>query len=243
MNALTAQELLSVWERGQSQPPFQRALLLLAAACPAAAPESIARWPIGRRDAALLTLRDWTFGRAIESVAACPACGEQLELRFDSDDIRAEPEAADRDGTVALHYGDYDIVARLPNSGDLAALALARPPDPRQALLERCIVQARCAGESDDGALPPEVEAAVIERMAAADPQADVELALTCPACRHDWAAPFDIVGFFWSEIETWAAQMLREIHLIASAYSWRESDILALSPQRRRMYLELIGV
>jgi hypothetical protein len=33
----------------------------------------------------------------------------------------------------------------------------------------------------------------------------------------------------------------LRDVHELASAYGWRESEILALSPQRRQAYLELV--
>jgi len=83
---------------------------------------------------------------------------------------------------------------------------------------------------------------AVADRMAAADPQGDVELALTCPACGHAWPAAFDIASFFWTEVDAWARVLLHEIHALASAYGWREVDILALTPWRRRAYLELIG-
>ena len=41
--------------------------------------------------------------------------------------------------------------------------------------------------------------------MAEADPQADVQLELNCHACAHTWASPFDIVSFFWREIDAWA--------------------------------------
>jgi hypothetical protein len=33
----------------------------------------------------------------------------------------------------------------------------------------------------------------------------------------------------------------VREVHLLASAYGWRESDILAMTPWRRQLYLELV--
>ena len=62
MRALSAPELLSVWERGQAQPPVQRTLTLLAAACPGILPDALAELSIGQRDARLLTLREWTFG-------------------------------------------------------------------------------------------------------------------------------------------------------------------------------------
>jgi len=65
---------------------------------------------------------------------------------------------------------------------------------------------------------------------------------LTCPSCGYAWPAPFDIASFFWTEVDAWARVLLREIHVLASAYHWCEEDILRLSPWRRRSYLEQIG-
>ena len=79
-------------------------------------------------------------------------------------------------------------------------------------------------------------------RMAQADPQANIQLALGCPACGHSWLALFDIVGFFWREIDTWARRVLRDIHTLALAYGWSEAEILALSPWRRQFYLEMVS-
>jgi hypothetical protein len=78
--------------------------------------------------------------------------------------------------------------------------------------------------------------------MADADPQADVRLALDCPACGHNFLAAFDVAAYLWSEVNAWAYRLLGEVHSLASAYGWREEDILAMSPWRRRVYLEMVG-
>jgi hypothetical protein len=52
----------------------------------------------------------------------------------------------------------------------------------------------------------------------------------------------FDAGSFFWSELGAWARRLLHEIHSLARAYGWSESEILTLSPARRQAYLELIG-
>jgi hypothetical protein len=90
--------------------------------------------------------------------------------------------------------------------------------------------------------LPDEVVQAVAERMEASDPQADVRIALCCPGCGHRWESVFDVLSFFWSEITVWAERTLREVHVLASAYGWREPDVLALGARRRRLYLRLVG-
>ena len=78
--------------------------------------------------------------------------------------------------------------------------------------------------------------------MAAADPQAEIEISLECPACTCHWTEIFDIDSFFWTELQAWAARILREIHQLASAYGWSEREILALPPLRRNTYLNLIA-
>lgn len=242
MRALSTSELLRVWEHGLPQHPVQRALLLLAAACPETPPEELAQLSIGQRDGRLLALREWTFGPQLVSVATCPQCGEQLELAFDVADIRAAPEVEPA-GMLALSVAGYEVRFRLPNSLDLAAVAGRRDVEAiRRLLFERCLLAAHHDGEEHSpGDLPADVVAAVVARMEQADPQADIQLALACPSCEHQWQAAFDIVSFFWNEINAWAYRILREVHTLASAYGWREADILALSPARRGLYLELV--
>jgi hypothetical protein len=77
--------------------------------------------------------------------------------------------------------------------------------------------------------------------MAELDPQADVQLALQCPSCSHPWHDPFDIATFFWGEINAWAVRILREVHMLAAAYGWSETDILAMNARRRQVYLDMV--
>jgi hypothetical protein len=78
--------------------------------------------------------------------------------------------------------------------------------------------------------------------MAEADPHGDVRFSIHCPGCDHCWPVPFDMLAYFWSEIHLAARRLLRDVHALASVYGWRESEILALSPRRRRIYLEMVG-
>lgn len=242
MRALSALELLDVWERGLTQSPIQRSLTLLAVACPERPPEKLATLSIGQRDGLLLTLREWTFGTQLVSVATCPKCSDRLELSFTVSDIRVTP-AIDPASVLLVEVEDYQVQFRLPHSLDLEHMA--NQPDlsgVRQQLLERCILSAHQGDRTlSFEELPAPVLNAVVEQMAQADPQADVQLALSCPACNHQWQTTFDVVSFFWSEIHAWGMRVLREVHTLASTYGWREADILAISSQRRQIYLEMI--
>lgn len=244
MRVPTAADLLNVWENGLRQAPMRRALLLLAVACPESSAEELAALPVGQRDARLLELRQWLFGPEIAMVAPCPACGGQLESAFRVDDIRLQPDGAIAAMQTCAVDG-YRVTFRLPASNDLFALAADSPPAAaRRALLARCLMEARDAGGATISAesLPDHVVAAVAAQMSEADPQADVQLQLACPACQHRWQAVFDIANFLWKEIHAWAQRTLRDVHRLARAYGWREADVLALSPTRRQIYLELCG-
>src|SRR5436305_1501047 len=242
MRALSAAEFLDVWEHGLGQSPVQRALTLLALACRETPVDDLAQLSIGRRDAHLLALREQAFGPELASITNCPACAEQLEFSLDVADIDAASNA-ELKPSLHLMHGEYGVDLRLLTSVDLARLdPRADLETNREQLLEHCVIAARC-GELEIAAaeLPAQVWTAIAQRLAEADPQADVQLALACPKCQHAWKTPLDIVSYFWSEIDAWAARLLYEIHALASAYGWREAEVLALSPWRRRAYLELI--
>lgn len=245
MRSLSAGELLEVWEHGLLATPVERALLLLAAAEPELRPDALAALPVGERDARLLRLRERTFGPSLESVASCPACGERLELAVAVAELLGVAGKGDAGAGAPrrVRVGDTEVGFRLPTSLDLVAVAAAGDHETaKRALLARCIVEVAGDGEGAATALPDAAAAAVMRGMAEADPLADLELALSCPACGEAWSAPFDIGHFFWVEVDVWAARTLREVHALASAYGWDEAEILALSPQRRQAYLELVG-
>lgn len=243
MRVLSAAKLLSVWEQGLGQPPVERALALLAAACPETEPEELARISIGQRDRLLMTLREWTFGPRLLSRVSCHQCGEPLEMAFNVSDIRI-PQEAEPPATLSLNVDNYETHFRLPNSEDLIDCASSGDVERGQQLLfGRCILRAvRDGEESPVDALPEHVRQAVMKMMAESDPQADAQLEVSCPACSHRWLVTFDIVSYFWSEINAWSYRILREVHTLAAAYGWREADILAMSPWRRQVYLEMVG-
>jgi hypothetical protein len=170
-------------------------------------------------------------------------------LAFSVSDMRVEPGAAsagpERAVGMSLTQNGYRVRFRLPSSLDLASLDPAADVDQvREQLLGRCIEsvvrEESDGGEEETAGLPAAVVAAIVERMTAADPQADTRLALSCPGCHGEWQAVFDIATYLVAEIDELVGHLLREVHGLARAYGWREADILAMTPTRRRAYLEL---
>jgi hypothetical protein len=244
MRALSTAELIAAWEVGVGQCAARRVLTLLEAACDeATTPEQITQLSIGQCDERLLWLREQIFGPRLNALSACPECRETVEFGINAADIRVSP-ISDSIEAIHLEHQDYDVRFRLPNCSDIASLdASADDKINRERLLERCVLNVQHKGADVSAErLPAEVVSAISERMAQADPQVDVQLALACPQCGHQWNSPLDIMSFFWSELHAWALRLLHEIHLLASAYGWRQTDILSMSATRRHAYLEMIN-
>lgn len=239
----TAARLLDAWERGAPQTVTGRALSLLAATEPELGIDRLAALSIGRRDARLLELRTRLFGDILVGLATCAACGELLELEFSAADLTFEP-SSEPDEPAVLQTSGYELRVRLLNSRDLADIAqLHDIPTARRTLLLSCVLGAsRDDTEVPADQLPADALDMVEEWLAAADPQADIEMALHCPGCAARWRQGFDIVSFLWAEIDAWARRTLHDVHRLAAAYGWREDDILEMSAPRRQAYLDLVG-
>ena len=249
MRGLAAQELLEIWDQGQSLSSCGRAMLLLASACQEYPRQQMNSLSIGERDALLAQVRARTFGWDIASVVTCPVCREIVEVSMDvrsmfPDGTQVEPSEGTSREPLVIEAGDFVVHAALPAVRDVAVIVTTdTPAEGLRRLLRRCILRAEHRGEPckvDD--LPEEICAQIDSRMAEADPQGDVQVAIQCPGCEHRWSVLFDMLSFFWDEIQTSARRLLREVHVLASAYGWTESEILTLSVTRRRIYLEMVG-
>jgi hypothetical protein len=241
MRVPAAEELLDVWERGASEAPVSRALLLLSVALPATSVGELTEMSLEERDTWLLSLRETLFGPQLAIRTACRHCGESLEAALSVDDVRLSAGAP---APLGRHEIDgYELSLRAASSADLIAAArLGDASRTRSALFERCVVEARCsaAGPVSVRALPAHVANAISERLAAAHPLADFRLDFTCPACDRAWSADFDVGSFLWQELSAWVQRTLRDVASLARAYGWTERESLALSPTRRHLYLEL---
>lgn len=244
MRALTSAELLKVWERSLHNSYIDKSLFLLSVACANPDLQSLAKLTIGERDIRLFHLRKWMFGSRLINLANCPECEEIVEWEMDTADLKLEQlrsQAAPQ--PRQLQVGKYIIQYRLPNSLDVAR-AISQLPLKTQSneLLANCIFTAQ-QGESTClvTELPNEVFEKLDEKMSEDDSLANIKMGLNCPACQHSWQQSFDILSYLWAEIDNWAKHMLQEIYLLANAFKWSEKDILAMSPIRRKMYLQML--
>ncbi|MGY6275043.1 T4 family baseplate hub assembly chaperone [Methylomonas sp. MgM2] len=240
---LTASNLMAIWEQGMERSMFERANMLLQTST-GCTKDTFQTLTIGQRDSKLLDLREALFGRKVPCKITCPACNEWLELDLDIGDLRVSKDLDTVSDIHLLDSYEFTLEYRVPNIGDLAFASVLDATLAKNSLLERCVISAKKGNDPIAyRELPEETRSTLANALLEADPQSHLELDLTCPACEKNWASVFDITSFLWGEIHNWALRTLREVYLLASAFGWREVDILAMSPMRRQLYLEYIGV
>lgn len=233
MLTLSNTELVSVWERGQSLHPVDRALLVLGAALPEVPYPALADWPIGRRNRALAEWLCMSLGPRLPGWVTCEQCGEKLELEVDP---RALLEAEPTDPDVRVEFAGHAF--RLPTSRDLALVAREDGShDDVTRLLEACRLDHHAVPALSDEEIDE-----LGEQLALADPLAETRLTLSCAECGAQWEETLDLTWFAWAEVESRAKRLLLEVHLLASAYGWSEADVFAVSEPRRAFYLEAAG-
>jgi hypothetical protein len=245
MRSPTTADVVRVWELGRARAPWYRGLLLLAPGYPERSFRELAALTIGQRNIALFALRERLFGPEVSAVVACPQCG-----------LRSEFTA--RVGELCPHRPVAEMPARPPPEFTLAVSGtqlrcrsltsedIARVPAgsdgiaANRGLVQRMIVEARVDGvEIPPQSLPDPVLGAVGEAMVDSDPMSELMIAVDCADCGHLWSAPLDPVIYLWTEIDGAAQRLLHDVHLLAGAYGWRESDILSMSAARRQFYIE----
>ncbi len=196
-----------------------------AAATQPSAPELV---PVGRWLFRLPTSRDL-------AIAA-----EEFELLQNS----RTPNNSGK-GRVQLHSTDEHLPAGGPVRETLLGIHATEYSNSGTAVGEQAAAQrllASCCCGSEPAADWTEEDMEIIgERLSQADPLAEILLHFDCPACSASFDESLDLGGFVWAEIENRAKRIFQDVHALASAYGWRESEILALSPARRCAYVEMV--
>jgi hypothetical protein len=239
MQALSASDWLVICEAAAYERPLARVRRILSAACPA---EDVDADTPGLRNRRLLTLCRQLFGQRMACVAACPACGTLLDLALDVQDLLAQECASEGEQRVSFAYAETGYTFRLPTLRDVDDVLLANESsaDIHTALPQ---LASRCLLEGDPQALDqPGLTDALSIAFDQADPLGYLAIELRCPECAACSQPALDPADLLWSELSEMARQLLEQVHVLASAYGWREADILALPANRRRRYIELAG-
>lgn len=238
---LSATGVLELWEGLSGRLPAEQAVRLAARATGTTDLDAVARLPLGTRDRAIVALRTTLSAGPFQAVASCPACGATLDIELDPSRLWA--------GTAGPSGGRVEvdgIVAtfRSPDSVDVLALLARGIDDAVEAaavLLERCLVSAQRGTEAVPAAsLPERVRDAIDDALGELDPDAVVTVESICPECGTASERGCEPGEFVALEVTAAARRTVGEVDVIASAYGWSEDCILAMTPARRRAYLEL---
>ena len=240
MRALPVSEIIQLWETACRYPPVDRALSMLQVVLPEQSREELAALPLGQRDALLLSLRRAIFGDVLPGTSRCPACSGTIEFELNCSSLQTGANGPHQE---QLSQDGYSITIRPLNSFDLAAAASAETAtQSRAVLLSRCVSAVFHQDQAMETAeLPVEIQNRVAETALAADSQAEILLDLDCPDCHQKWQSVLDIGNVLWLEISARAQRLLMEVHMLAKAYGWGETEIFQLSPERRAAYVQMV--
>lgn len=196
---------------------------------------------VGEREALALTLRAASLAAPMRATMACTGCGETLELALDPAALAGAAEAPTAAAT--LEAGGYRLTCRPVTGEDQEAAAASPDAEPGRLLLSRC-VQVTDAGGAPVPveALPEEIADRAAEAVLGLDPTAETILAAACPACGMAVSGSLDAGAFVLTELARRAAALPAEVLAIARATGWREAEILAMPPARRRRYARLLA-
>ena len=214
---------------------------------------------VADRQYLLLKLRQMTFGDRVHADLFCPwpDCGKRVSIDFNVDDV---PVQASTDKGPLYHITlspaaagetdptDREIHFRLPNGADqelISPLLMENEAKALSLLLARCIQrigQSVLTDESQIEAFSPLARKEIETEMERLAPQVELDMEMSCPECGRLFVAPFDLQSFFFGELRAGGDRLYREVHYLAYHYHWSEREIMDMTVEKRRKYIDVLA-
>jgi len=244
MQALAGERLLTAWDQCLHESDLGRPLTLLAIASPERTRENLASLSLAELNLELWRLRQITFGEQLRATLPCPSCSAQVEFTLALPEVVKPLEGLLLSaGGVEKQWEGWRIAVKPVASNDVEiALRATNTGRAKQILLERCISLTTSSGTFarwDEA--PLEVREFAMVLIEEVHDAAEFTCVTICPQCGAEEVNDLDIGRLLWFEVRSAAKHLLREVHELASAYGWGESVILAMSAQRRQVYLSMV--
>ena len=201
--------------------------ILLDAPAGVAGPGQASSLTAAERDRVFATVHTATFGERIATSGRCTGCGEQYDLDFDLDVLVDSLQPTPPRREAQLRHG---TVVRVPTGADELAIADEPGGDPVARLLARCVVE----GQLED--IDPDEASAALEKAA---PTLDPDLDAACPECGTKNVLRFNMQDWLLRRLEQGLPRMWAEVHVLARAYGWSLTELLALTGNERRRLVE----
>jgi len=191
-------------------------------------------WPVNLRLQGLLAVTIASFGPEWIWSTRCtaPGCEAAMDLPLALQDFLAA-DVAER---VECELADgRNLPVAVPTGRDqLDWLGEVAPGE--DDMLRRLLPQ----GTVDED-LDLADHAAIERALVNADPLRTLEIETACPECGSDLTLPLDLEAACLVRLAGLRPRLLDEVHLLASAYHWSESEIMAVPAARRAAYLARI--
>ncbi|KQR15992.1 hypothetical protein [Cellulomonas sp. Leaf334] len=232
----SAHATLTLWEALTSTVPAARGAVVLTARGTVADVASACDAPLAASAAAALDELRERSGPTLATVLGCPTCGQVLDVPLDlralADSAQSAHDESDPlERRVACASGE--VVVRAPTTSDV--LDAITSSDPARHLRERCETWPPGAGTTDDDLAQVARAADDLTGLAAATVRA------SCPGCGQDVTADVDVVDLLTDQVTEQARTLLADVAELAAAYGWSQDAVLAMTPVRRRAYLDLV--
>ena len=213
----------------------------------------VRRLLVGDRLFLLLKLREMTFGRNIQAVITCtwPDCRARVDIDFSTENIpvTGSPQQSLRHRMrLSQEAGGNTVTFRLPNGEDQEILAHLLDSDEAMAadsLLARCVQSigpVRQPAMADIMSLSATAKAEIEREMDRLAPKIGFSMEAVCPECGRTFTTSFDLQEFVLAELRTRLDLLLKEVHYLAYHYHWSEKEILGMTRENRRRYIEVLS-
>ena len=224
-------------------------------------PDVTRRLLVADRQYLLLQVRRATFGDPVHADLVCPwpDCGVQVSVDFAVSDVPVEepPYRAPlhtmtlSDKAIAGRTdlgGDGEVCFRLPDGSDqeeLSHLLALNEADALTGLLCRCVQRLgpyRPPDQEHVSGLSVLARAESEQRMRQVAPRVEQSMAAACVGCGRTFVVPFDVQRFLLGELRTDSALLYQEVHYLAFHYHWSEHEIMAMTRDKRRTFIDVLA-
>lgn len=168
---------------------------------------------------------------------SCGSCDEYFDISIDLSTISAA-DAPETFPEIRIDSSLGPLILRAPTGADQSIISIIETDDAAcMELLARCL-RRESGGDVDLQRLT----AGDIERIETAFDALALGVPLmataVCPNCGGENSAPFEAGQW----LPQFTGALLDQVHEIARSYHWSEAEILGLSRERRRSYLQRLG-
>ena len=187
------------------------------------------QWSVPRRRQGLIAIAHATLGDHVQAIAKCTAaaCRNPIEL-----ELGLVSFVADAPERVGFEVAGIRRECRMPSGADL--VAWRREAFDASWLAARLVI----ADDGESMEWTPARLDALAAALEAADPLAALTVPVTCPSCDAAIDVTLDLEPLLLGALRAVARETLEDVHRLAQAYHWSESEIVTMARGRRRAYL-----